>query len=317
MSDQAAGLSPALTREALGKRRGRWRQYGFYYLMLAPALLGFLVFHYFPMYGVIMAFKNYRFIDGIWGSPWIGLDNFSQLFGDMFFWRILRNTLLISGLHILFGFPAPILLALLFNELVNGSFKRVVQTISYLPHFMSWVILSGIMIELLSPSRGALNYVITLFGGEPIHFLANPDTFVGVLVVSHLWQSVGWGSIIYLAAIAGINQDQYESATIDGANRFHQIRYITLPSLVPVMTVLFILNVGGVMNAGFDQIFNLYNPAVYSVADIIDTYVYRIGLIDTKYGFSTAVGLFKNVVALVLVVGTNYIVKRFNEYGIW
>jgi putative aldouronate transport system permease protein len=285
--------------------------------MLAPALICFLIFNYVPMYGVIMAFKNYRFIDGILGSPWIGMENFNQLFNDFFFWRILRNTLVISGLHIVFGFPAPILLALLFNELMNGRFKKIVQTISYLPHFMSWVILSGIMIELLSPSRGALNFVITLFGGKPIHFLANPDMFVGVLVVSHLWQSVGWGSIIYLAAIAGINQDQYESATIDGANRFQQMRYITLPSLIPVMTVLFILNVGGVMNAGFDQIFNLYNPAVYSVADVIDTYVYRIGLIDTKYGFSTAVGLFKNVVALVLVIGTNYIVKRFNEYGIW
>ncbi|WP_409346246.1 ABC transporter permease [Paenibacillus sp. MBLB4367] len=314
MSDITAGLSAPLSPKASG---GRWRKYGFYYVMLAPALICFLIFNYIPMYGVIMAFKNYRFIDGIIGSPWIGMENFNQLFDDIFFWRILRNTLVISGLHILFGFPAPIGLALLFNELMNGRFQKIVQTISYLPHFMSWVILSGIMIELLSPSRGALNFVITLFGGKPIHFLADPDTFVGVLVASHLWQSVGWGSIIYLAAIAGINQDQYESATIDGANRFQQMRYITLPSLIPVMTVLFILNVGGVMNAGFDQIFNLYNPAVYSVADIIDTYVYRIGLIDTKYGFSTAVGLFKNVVALVLVIGTNYIVKRFNEYGIW
>lgn len=314
MSDATAGLPAPLPAKA---SNGRWRKYGFYYLMLAPAIICFIIFNYIPMYGVIIAFKNYRFIDGIIGSPWIGMENFNQLFNDIFFWRILRNTLIISGLHILFGFPAPIVLALLFNEIINGRFKKIVQTISYLPHFMSWVILSGIMIELLSPSRGAINFVITLFGGKPIHFLADPDTFVGVLVASHLWQSIGWGSIIYLAAIAGINQDQYESATIDGANRFQQMRYITLPSLIPVMTVLFILNVGGVMNAGFDQIFNLYNPAVYSVADIIDTYVYRIGLIDTKYGFSTAVGLFKNVVALVLVIGTNYIVKRFNEYGIW
>lgn len=314
MSEGAAGTAAIGSRRAAGRR---WRKYGFYYLMLAPAIACFLVFNYVPMYGVIMAFKNYRFVDGIIGSPWIGFDNFDQLFNDMFFWRILRNTLIISGLHILFGFPAPIVLALLFNEIIHGKFKKIVQTISYLPHFMSWVILSGIMIELLSPSRGAVNYVLTLFGAKPVHFLANPDTFVGVLVASHLWQSVGWGSVIYLAAIAGINQDQYESATIDGANRFAQMRYITIPSLVPVMTVLFILSVGGVMNAGFDQIFNLYNPAVYSVADVIDTYVYRIGLLETKYGFSTAVGLFKNVVALALVVGTNYIVKRFNEYGIW
>jgi len=313
MSENAAEL-PA---QGANKWAGRWNRYGFYYLMLAPAIVCFIVFNYVPMYGVIMAFKNYRFVDGIIGSPWIGLENFSQLFNDIFFWRILRNTLIISGLHIVFGFPAPIVLALLFNELAGGRFKKAVQTISYLPHFMSWVILSGIMIELLSPSRGALNYIITLFGGKPIHFLANPDAFVGVLVVSHLWQTVGWGSVVYLAAIAGISQDQYESARMDGANRFQQMRYITLPSLVPIMTVLFILSIGGIMNAGFDQIFNLYNPAVYSVADVIDTYVYRIGLLETKYGFSTAVGLFKNVVALVLVVGTNYIIKRFNEYGIW
>jgi len=294
-----------------------FRKYGFYYLMLAPALILFILFSYVPMYGVIIAFKDYRFIDGLLGSPWIGFDYFEQFFHDVFFWRIIRNTLTISGLHILFGFPAPIVLALLFNELRDSKFKKIVQSVSYLPHFMSWVILSSILAEILSPSRGALNYVITFFGGKPIHFLADPNTFVGMLVVTHIWQSIGWGSIIYLAAIAGINQDQYESATIDGANRFQQIVYITLPALIPIMTILFILNIGGIMNAGFDQIFNLYNPAVYSVADVIDTYVYRIGLLETQYGFSSAVGLFKNVIALVLVIGANYIVKRFNEYGIW
>jgi len=302
------------SRKRLGARLGK---YGFYYLMLAPALICFLIFSYVPMYGIVLAFKNYRFADGILGSPWVGFEYFKQFFNDLFFWRILRNTLLISGLHLLFGFPAPIVLALLFNELTSRRFKKIAQTISYLPHFMSWVILSGIMLELLSPSRGALNYAIRLFGGHTVNFLADPGYFVGVLVVSHVWQSVGWGSVVYLAAIAGIDQDQYESARIDGASRLQQMRYITLPSLVPIMTVLFILSIGGIMNAGFDQIFNLYNPAVYSVADVIDTYVYRAGLLETKYGFSTAVGLFKNVVALVLVVSANYIVKRFNEYGIW
>ncbi|MFK7694146.1 ABC transporter permease [Paenibacillus sp. HJGM_3] len=301
------------------KRTGttRWKKYGFYYLMAAPALIGFFIFDYLPMYGIILAFKDYRFVDGIIGSPWVGLQHFEQFFSDIFFWRILKNTLIISSLHIVFGFPAPIILALLFNELANKRFKMAVQTISYLPHFMSWVILAGIMVEVLSPSRGALNYLITLFGGKPIYFLADTDYFVGVLVASHVWQSIGWGSVVYLAGIAGINQDQFESAKIDGATRLQQMRYITIPSLVPIMTILFILSIGGIMNAGFNQIFNLYSPAVYSVADVIDTYVYRVGLIETKYGFSTAVGLFKNVIGLILVLGTNYIVKRFNEYGIW
>jgi len=297
--------------------RDRFGKYGYYYLMLAPAIVLFALFSYVPMYGVIIAFKDYRFIDGIWGSPWVGFDYFEQFFHDVFFWRIIRNTLTISGLHLLFGFPAPVVLALLFNELIHGKFKKFVQSVSYLPHFMSWVILASLLTEILSPSRGALNYVLTFFGGKPIHFLADPDTFVGMLVVTHIWQSVGWGSVVYLAAIAGISQDQYESATIDGAGRLQKIMHITLPSLVPIMTILFILNVGGIMNAGFDQIFNLYNPAVYRVADIIDTYVYRIGLLETKYGFSSAIGLFKNVIALALVMGTNFLVKRFNDYGIW
>ncbi|MBO9609237.1 MAG: sugar ABC transporter permease [Paenibacillaceae bacterium] len=297
--------------------RDRFGKYGYYYLMLAPAIVLFALFSYVPMYGVIIAFKDYRFIDGIWGSPWVGLDYFEQFFHDVFFWRIIRNTLTISGLHLLFGFPAPVVLALLLNELIHGKFKKFVQSVSYLPHFMSWVILASLLTEILSPSRGALNYVLTFFGGKPIHFLADPDTFVGMLVVTHIWQSVGWGSVVYLAAIAGISQDQYESATIDGAGRLQKIMHITLPSLVPIMTILFILNVGGIMNAGFDQIFNLYNPAVYRVADIIDTYVYRIGLLETKYGFSSAIGLFKNVIALALVMGTNFLVKRFNDYGIW
>ncbi|WP_135556158.1 ABC transporter permease [Paenibacillus cymbidii] len=297
--------------------RDRFGKYGYYYLMLAPAIVLFALFSYVPMYGVIIAFKDYRFIDGIWGSPWVGFDYFEQFFHDVFFWRIIRNTLTISGLHLLFGFPAPVVLALLFNELIHGKFKKFVQSVSYLPHFMSWVILASLLTEILSPSRGALNYVLTFFGGKPIHFLADPDTFVGMLVITHIWQSVGWGSVVYLAAIAGISQDQYESATIDGAGRLQKIVHITLPSLVPIMTILFILNVGGIMNAGFDQIFNLYNPAVYRVADIIDTYVYRIGLLETKYGFSSAIGLFKNVIALALVMGTNFLVKRFNDYGIW
>ncbi|MBO9610772.1 MAG: sugar ABC transporter permease [Paenibacillaceae bacterium] len=308
---------PLHYRDRAGRLRRTFSRYGYYYLMLVPAMLGLIVFDYIPIYGVLIAFKDFRFIDGVLGSPWVGFKHFAGLFESVFFWRVLKNTLVISALKLVIGFPAPIVLAILFNELARPLLKKVVQTISYLPHFMSWVILAGIVNEILSPQRGALNYILSLLGIRPIYFLAEPGYFVGVLIGSHVWQTVGWGSIIYLAAISAINQDQFESARIDGASRFQQIRHITLPSLVPVVTIVFILQLGQIMNAGFDQIFNLYNPIVYGVADIIDTYVYRMGLEKANYSFSTAVGLFKNAIGLVLVLGTNYLVKRFNEYGIW
>lgn len=292
-------------------------RYGYYYLMLVPALLGFILFHYIPLYGILIAFKDYKFIRGVWDSPWVGFEHFRELFESFFFLRVLKNTLIISALKLVFGFAVPILLAILFNELRNKAFKGVAQTISYVPHFMSWVILAGIFAEIFSPNHGIVNYVITLFGGKPIYFLASVDHFVGVLITTHVWQTMGWGSIIYLAAIAGINQEQYESATIDGASRFQQIRHITLPSLIPVMTIVFILNLSGVLAAGFDQVFNLYNEAVYEVGDILDTYVYRIGILKAEYSFATAIGLFQNLVGLILVLTANTIIKRFNEHGIW
>lgn len=292
-------------------------KYGYYYLMLLPAIIGFVVFKYFPMYGVLIAFKKYMFYEGIWNSPWVGFQHFQELFSGYFFWRVLKNTLTISILKLVFAFPAPILLALLFNEVYNRYFKRFVQSVSYLPHFLSWVILAGIFTELLSPTRGIVNYILQLMGFEPVYFLASVNHFVGILIVTHVWQTIGWGSIIYLAAIAGINQEMFEAAKIDGANRFRQIVHITLPSLIPVITIVFILNLGNILEAGFDQVFNLYNPAVYEVADIIDTYVYRIGIQQANYSFATAVGLFQNVVGLVLVLSANYVIRRYNEHGIW
>ncbi len=294
-----------------------FRKYGYYYLMLLPALLGFLIFNYFPMYGIMMAFKDFRFLDGLWASPWVGMKHFNTFFDSYYFWRVLRNTLVISILKLVFGFPAPIILALLFNELYHQKFKKMAQTLSYLPHFMSWVILAGIFTELLSPNRGVINYILSLFEIQPIYFLASSTHFLGILVATYVWQSVGWSTVIFLAAIAGINQESYEAATIDGANRFQQMASITITALLPVITIVFIINLGGILSAGFDQVFNLYNPAVYNVADIIDTYVYRIGLQQANYSFGAAVGLFQNVIGLILVLGANMLVKRFNNYGIW
>ncbi|NLZ89521.1 MAG: sugar ABC transporter permease [Clostridiales bacterium] len=236
--------------------------------------------------------------------------NFSQL---------MYNTLYISVLKLIFGMFSTLLLALLFNELRNMKFKRAVQSLSYLPHFVSWVILGGIIRELFSPTRGVVNEIIKFFGGKPIYFLADPHYFVFLLIITYLWQSVGWGTIIYLAAISSIDQEQYESAVIDGASRFQRARYITIPGIMPTVVTLLVLNLGGILNAGFDQIFNLYTEQVYSVADILDTYVYRVGLIKFDYSYSAAIGLFKNAIGIVLVILSNLTIKRMTkgEYKIW
>ncbi|WP_240762371.1 ABC transporter permease [Paenibacillus thalictri] len=291
----------------------------YYFLLLMPALIYFVLFHYVPMAGVVLAFKNYSIAKGIFGSEWAGLEHFRRLFDSASFYEILSNTIRISLYRLIFVFIAPVVFALLLNEIRGTGIKRTVQTISYLPHFISWVVLGGIIQELLSPTRGVVNYVIKLLGGEPVYFLADPNYFRGVLIVTDIWQSVGWGSIIYLSAIAGINPDQYESASIDGASRWDMIGKITLPSILPTIVIMFIFQLGGIMNAGFDQIFNLYNPSVYKVADIIDTYVYRIGLVKMEYDYTTAVGLFKNTVGFILVVLANLVTSRVRggEYKLW
>ncbi len=286
-------------------------------LLLVPSILWYLLFQYYPMYGVIIAFKNYRILKGIVGSPWVGLENFERLFRTPQFLQVLRNTLLISFYKLLWGFPAPILLALLLNEVANLRFKRVVQTISYVPHFISWVVIGGIVRQLLSPTGGIVNFALGLLGVKPINFMIEPEYFRSIVVVSNIWKNAGWGSIIYLASISSIDPQLYEAAVMDGAGRFRQAVSITLPSLASVTVILFLLRIGAIMNAGFEEIFNLYNPVVYSVADIIDTYVYRVGLIDFDYSYSTAIGLFKNVLGLSLLVTTNTVTKRFSEYGVW
>ena len=288
-------------------------------LMFVPVVVYFVIFKYIPMGGIVIAFKNYKISKGIWGSAWCGLDNFTKAFNTPTFARAVRNTLEISGMKLLFGFPAPIILALMLNEVSHIRFKKTVQTITYLPHFLSWVVLAGMFQQLLSPNNGAVNSLLKQFFGvqESIYFLGNNKYFRGTLIVTDIWKNVGWSSILYLATISGIDPSLYEAATVDGASRWQCTRYITLPSLVSTIVIMLILSIGSIMDAGFDQVFNLYNSAVYQTGDIIDTYVYRYGLGDMKYSLATAVGLFKNVIAFVLVVGTNLITRKISGEGIW
>ncbi len=286
-------------------------------IMLLPCLLYFIIFKYLPMYGIILAFKEYRFIDGVFGSPWNGIQNFVDLFTGRDFPKAFRNTIIISFYKLVFGFPAPIILAILLNELRVILFKKFVQTLSYLPHFLSWVVLAGIFMEIFSPTRGVVNYIITSLGGDAIFFFGDKNWFRTLLVSTEVWKGVGWGSIIYLAALSGIDPSLYEAAIVDGANRWKQMIHITLPSLIPVITIMFIFAVGGIINDDFDQVFNFYNPAVYEVGDVLSTYTYRIGITEMQYGLATASGLFINVIAFVLIIITNTIVKRFSDYGIW
>jgi putative aldouronate transport system permease protein len=267
------------------------------------------------MYGLLLAFKRYDVNVGILKSPWT-IKYIKQVVTMPGVLQVVRNTVRISLLKIIFGFPAPIILALLLNELKNGPFKRIVQTITYMPHFLSWVVVAGLITDILS-IEGPLAYIRHLMGLQPIVYLVSKQYFIPIVIISSIWKGVGWGTIIYLATMSNINPELYESADIDGASRFKKAIYITVPSLTPVMTILLILNMGSILNAGFDQIFNLYNEMVYEVADIIDTYVYRIGLVGFEFSFSTAIGLVKNVIAFCLVFGTNMIVRKISDYTLW
>ncbi|MDF2958924.1 MAG: sugar transporter permease [Paenibacillus sp.] len=292
----------------------------FYYYLILPGMLYFLIFDYIPMFGVIIAFKDispFEGVQAIFTGEWVGFKHFIRFWNSYYFWNVMRNTLLISLYKLFFGFPASIILALLLNELRHAVFKRVVQTISYLPHFISTVVVAGLVMMVLSTDRGLINAIVVFFGGEPIHFLGDPDYFRKILVVSHVWQSIGWGSILYLAAMSGIDPGLYEAAKMDGASRYRQMWHITLPGITHVIVIMLIFSIGGLLNAGFEKVLLLYSPAVYEVADIIDTYVYREGLLSLNYSFATAVGLFKNVLAMFLILGANFMAKKMNQTGIW
>ncbi len=315
----ARPAAPIGPRSGEGRLRGKasevWR-YRWLYALILPTVIYFVVFAYLPMIGLQIAFKDYKVFRGMWESPWVGFEHFQVMFGSEKFPQLIKNTLLISFYRIVFGFPVPILFALLLNEVRRMWFKRGVQTVTYFPHFLSWVVFAGIVINILGPT-GLLNTLITDSGGDRVNFLTNPDTFRSVVVVTGIMKEFGWGAIIYLAALSGIDGQLYEAARVDGAGKLRQIWHVTLPGLRPVMAVLLVLSLGSLLDAGFDQIFQLQNAATLEVGDIIDTYVYRVGLLDAQFELATAVGLFKGVVGLVMIVTANYVLRRMGQRSIW
>jgi putative aldouronate transport system permease protein len=286
------------------------------YLLIIPVLIILALFAYKPMYGLIIAFKNFRPRLGIAGSKWIGLQNFENFFGDVYFGRLLRNTLSISLLNILFGFPLPIILALLLNEVRHNGFKRSVQTITYMPYFVSMVV-SCALIRVYCQNNGIFSDLLVSFGAPRQNLLTDPRYFYPIYIISDLWQFVGWNSIIYLAALSGIDQEQYEAARIDGAGRFKQMLHITLPGLMPTITVLFILRMGSVLNVGFEKVLLLYSEATYEVGDVISTYVYRRGIMQADYSYATAVGLFNSVVNVAFLITANMIIKKHSDSALF
>jgi putative aldouronate transport system permease protein len=302
------------------KAVGRARSYRLYYILALPGLLYFFVFHYLPIVGIVIAFKDISPFNGIvdvFRKPFVGLKWFRQFFESYYFWQIMRNTLVISFLKLVSVFPASIILALLINELRSLRLKKVVQSISYIPHFFSMVVVAGIVMSLLTTEGGLVNQAIAALGGTPVMFLGEPRYFRTILVVTTLWQEVGWGTIIFLAAISGVDPQLYEAAIIDGAGRWRQTLRITIPSITFVVVIMLIFRIGGLLNAGFEQILLLYSAQVYEVSDIIDTYVYRSGIQSMQYSFATAVGLFKAGVAAALLLSANFVSKRLGHTGIW
>ncbi len=290
------------------------------YLLMIPGLLYYFIYKYIPMFGIVIAFKDvspFLGIDKMLSAPWVGLKHFKIFVSSPYFFQLLRNTLLISFYGLLYGFPTTIVLALLLNEVKNRKFKKTVQTFSYIPHFVSNVVVSGLIISFLSPSNGVVNKIIEQFGGESTYFLGEPKYFRTILVGSGIWQNIGWGTIIYLAAMAGINPQLYEAAHMEGANRLQRAYHITVPGIAPLISLLLVLRIGQLLNAGFEKVLLLYSPAVYEVADVIDTFVYRSGIKDAKFSYSTAVGLFKSVIAMILIAVSDFVAKRMGQTGIF
>ena len=286
--------------------------------MMVPALAALALFNYLPIYGIQLAFKDFDPSLGINGSEWVGFRHFEQFLISPGIQQIFWNTLIISILKILFGFPAPIILAILINELRHTVFKRTIQTISYLPHFISWIVAATLIQGILSPSTGIIGWLYNdFFHVTPPNLMASKEAFYPIIILTDIWKEVGWGTVIYLATMSAINSELYEAAEIDGCNRFQQMLNVTLPGLMSVMVLLFILRVGGIMNAGFDQLFNMVNPLTMEVGDIIDTYIYRVGLQQFEISFTTAVGLTKNLIGFALLILTNQISKRFSEHALW
>lgn len=300
-------------RDNLKEVLSEYWKYRWLFVMLLPAMVYYILFHYIPIYGVTIAFKDFYPLKGILNSPWVGVKYFKQLFTDPYFLPTLKNTLIISFWKLLIGFPAPIALALMLNEIQHVKAKKFFQTVTYLPHFISWVVLAGILTELLSPSRGPINIILKSMGADPVFFLADPKWFRPVIVFSGVWRDLGWQSIVFLAAITGIDPELYSVADLDGASKLRKMCSITLPSIMPVIIIMMILAVGNLINDDFDQIYNLLNANVMNVGEVISTYTYKTGLVNMNYSYSTAVGLFKNVIAFILVMGTNFWASKVSD----
>ena len=286
------------------------------YLLVLPVLIFYFLFSYKPMYGALIAFKNYKPALGFAGSPWVGFANFERFFTSPFFGRLLRNTLALSFELLIFGFPAPIILALLLNEVTNKPFKKTVQTLTYLPHFISVIVVAGMLTDFCM-STGLINDIIAFFGGERSPLLQNPQLYRTIYVISDIWQQVGWGSIIYLSALSGVDSQLYDAAAIDGADRFHQLLHVTLPGIMPTIITMLILKIGSLMSIGYEKTILLYNPSTYETADIISSYVYRVGLLEQGWSYSTAIGLFNSVINLILLVITNKMSKKLADTSLW
>lgn len=305
-------MSAVFRRQKLKRlARNRWL-----YIMLLPGLLYFITFKYVPMYGVLLAFKNYQPFLGFVDSEWVGMKHFDRFFGDPLFWKLLKNTFVLAAYNILFFFPLPIVLALMLNELRSQTYKKTIQTLVYIPHFMSWVVIVSIAYLFFTTEGGLVNEAIASVGGEKIQFLLSPGWFRTFITGEVMWKETGWGTIIFLAALAGVDTQLYEAAKIDGAGRMRQLWHITLPAIRSTIVILLILRLGNFLDTGFEQIFLMLNPLNREVGEVFDTYVYTTGISQGEYSYSTAVGLFKSVVGLVLVFGSNFMAKRFGEEGI-
>jgi putative aldouronate transport system permease protein len=305
----------------LPTKRGRWqtvsrdlRRNKHVYLMLLPVLLYYLIFHYGPMYGAVIAFEDFNPVRGVFGSKWVGLQNFQDFFSSVYFGRLIFNTVAISVLDLIFGFPAPIILALLINELRWNPFKRLVQTVTYLPHFISVVVVVGMLVDFFARD-GLVNQL--MFTSDPVAYLQSPEWFRQLFVGSGIWQHVGWGSIVYLAAIATIDPQLYDAAKVDGADRFRQMWHITIPGILPTIVILLILRMGMMMSVGYEKIILMYNPLTYETADVISTYVFRRGILQADFSFSAAVGLFNSVINFALLIAANRISRRLTEHSLW
>ncbi len=287
------------------------------YIMLIPGIIGFILFQYIPIInGIFIGLVDYDFVDGMWKSPWVGLKYIIQFIEDPFFYRLIRNTFLLGLYGLLWGFPASIILALMINEIRNKFFKKITQSLSYLPYFLSIVVVVGILYELFGYS-GIINSAIASLGGEPVKFIGNPSWFRTLYIGSGIWQGVGWGSILYLAALSGIEVQLYEAAYIDGASRWQQMRHITLPGIKPTIITLLIINIGSILGVGFEKVFLMYSPTTYSVADVISTYVYRRGIVGFDYSYGGAVSLFNSVISIILISAANFICKKYSDSSIW